>query len=304
MKKNYLKNLIKIIIILVCFVFVFVNLDKDLVLKTLKSVNFNFVLTSLIFFLVYLFFYGLFIFKIFNYLFPERLNLISWFKIFINANFLNSIPFLGFVYKGYRLKNYKISIKNYLFANIFISWLAITIFFLIFSLEIVFFVSPKISIFDFPIFLILLFISITALFSPKIGSYFFSKLNLKNDFINSLFYFLQKNFSKKIVKHYLSYGLVLHIFIFFTYFFIIKLLNIPISLKIIIVIFLINEVVDAIPFPNNNLLITEILGGITATFVGVAFTEFVLIKFTFRIINIMMIVPIFLFINTIFKSEL
>ena len=75
-------------------------------------------------------------------------------------------------------------------------------------------------------------------------------------------------------------------------------------MKIIIVIFLINEVVDAIPFPNNNLLITEILGGITATFVGIAFTEFVLIKFTFRIINIMMIVPIFLFINTIFKSEL
>ena len=71
MKKNYLKNLIKIIIILVCFVFVFVNLDKDLVLKTLKSVNFNFILPSLIFFLVYLFFYGLFIFKIFNYLFPK-----------------------------------------------------------------------------------------------------------------------------------------------------------------------------------------------------------------------------------------
>ena len=56
--------------------------------------------------------------------------------------------------------------------------------------------------------------------------------------------------------------------------------------------------------PNNNLLVTEILGGITATFVGVAFTEFVLIKFVFRIINLIIIIPVFIIVNILFKSEL
>ena len=194
--------------------------------------------------------------------------------------------------------------KDYLFANVFISWLAITIFFIIFSLEIIFLVTPKISIFNIPVFLILLILSMLAFISPRIGEFFFIKLNIKIDIIKSLFVFLRKNFSKKIIKYYLSYGLLLHVFIFFTYFFIIKLLNIPIGLKIIIVIFLINEVIDSIPLPNNNFLLTEILGGITASFVGVGFTEFVLIKFTFRIINLIMIIPIFLLVNILFKSEL
>ncbi len=304
MKKNYFINFIKLIIILICFGFIFINLDQSLIVKTAERLNFHFISHAIIFFLMYLFCYALFIFKIYDYLFPYKLKLSSWFKIFINGNFFNSIPMLGFVYKGYRLNNYKISVKDYLFANIFISWLAITIFFVIFSLEIIFFVTPKISLFNIPVFLLLLFVSISAFFSPKIGSYAFSKLKLKINFVDSLFSFLQKNFGKKIVKYYLSYGLLLHIFVFLTYFFIIKLLNLPISLKIIIVIFLINEVVDSIPLPNNNLLITEILGGITATFVGVAFTEFVLIKFTFRIINLFMIMPIFLFVNIVFKSEL
>ena len=304
MSKKFFLNFIKIFTVFSCFGFVYFNLDKSLVLEIFKKINLDFIYPSMIFFLVYLICYALFIFKIYDYLFPSKIKLNIWYKIFINGNFLNSIPFLGFLYKGYRLNNYKISVKDYLFANVFISWLAITIFFIIFSLEIIFLVTPKISIFNIPVFLILLILSMLAFISPRIGEFFFIKLNIKIDIIKSLFVFLRKNFSKKIIKYYLSYGLLLHVFIFFTYFFIIKLLNIPIGLKIIIVIFLINEVIDSIPLPNNNFLLTEILGGITASFVGVGFTEFVLIKFTFRIINLIMIIPIFLLVNILFKSEL
>ncbi len=304
MKNNFLINSLKILTIFSCFVFLYINIDKDLVIKIFKEVNINYISPSLIFFSLYLMIYTIFIFKIYNYLYPSRLKLLTWVKIFINGNFLNSVPFLGFLYKGYRLTNYNISIKDYLFANVFISWLAITIFFLIFSIEIIFLVTPKISFFDIPVFLILLIISISAFTSPKIATFILSKSKIKIDIINSLFLFLQNRFSKKIVKHYLTYGLVLHFCIFLTYFFIIKLLSIPIGLKIIIVIFLINEIIDSIPMPNNNLLVTEILGGITATFVGVAFTEFVLIKFVFRIINLIIIIPVFIIVNILFKSEL
>ncbi len=304
MKNKFIINFLKLLVIVACFSFLYLNIDKDLALKVLLEINSDYILPSILFFLIYMMVYTIFIFKIYDYLYPSKLNLSSWIKIFINGNFLNSIPLLGFVYKGYRLINYKISIKDYLFANVFISWLAIAIFFLVFSLEIIFLVTPKISIFDIPIFLILLFISLLAFTSPKIASFILSKLKIKIDIINSLFLFLQKRFSKKIITHYLSYGLILHSCIFLTYFFIIKLLNIPIGLKIIIVIFLINEIIDSIPMPNNNLFITEILGGITATFVGVSFTEFVLIKFTFRIIHLIIIIPVFIIVNIAFKSEL
>lgn len=304
MKKNFLINIVKLLIIVFCFSFIFINLDQNFILKTFKRINFDFIFPSILFVLIYFFCYGLFIFKIYDYLFPSKLRLSTWLKIFINGSFLNSIPLLGFAYKGYRLNNYKISVKDYLFANIFITWLAISVLFIFFSLEIIFFVTPKISIFNIPVFLIFLFISISAFVSPKVCSYLLTKISFKIEILNSLFSFLQKNLSIKILRYYFSYGLLLHIFVFFIYFFIVKLLNIPISLKIIIVIFLINEVIDSIPFPNNNFLVTEILGGITATFIGVAFTEFVLIKFTFRIINLFMIIPVFLIVNILYKSEL
>ena len=304
MKNKFIINSFKFLIIAACFIFLYFNIDTDLVIKIIQEINTNYILPSFLFFSIYMMVYTIFIFKIYDYLYPSKLNLSAWIKIFINGNFLNSIPFLGFVYKGYRLTNYKISIKDYLFANVFISWLAISIFFLVFSLEIIFLVTPKITIFNIPVFLILLCISLLAFTSPKIANFTLSNLKIKIDIINSLFLFLQKKFSKKIITHYLSYGLILHTCIFLTYFFIIKLLNIPIGLKIIIVIFLINEIIDSIPMPNNNLFITEILGGITATFVGVGFTEFVLIKFTFRIIHLIIIVPVFVILNIAFKSEL
>lgn len=304
MKNLFIINSLKLLVIVACFIFLYLNIDKDLVIKIFQEINSNYILPSILFFSIYMMVYTFFIFKIYDYLYPTKLKLSSWIKIFINGSFLNSIPFLGFVYKGYRLTNYKISIKDYLFANVFISWLAITIFFLVFTLEIIFLVTPKISIFDIPVFLILLFISFLAFTSPKIASFILSNLKIKIDIINSLLFFLQKKFSKKIIKHYLSYGLILHTCIFLTYFFIIKLLNIPIGLKIMIVIFLINEIIDSIPMPNNNLFVTEILGGITATFVGVGFTEFVLIKFTFRIIHLLIIIPVFVILNIAFKSEL
>jgi hypothetical protein len=305
MKKNFSYNLIKIITVSICFSFLYYNLDISLIKKTLKNLNYDFIIPLISVFVLYLIAYSIFIFKIYDHLFKSKLVLISWIKIFINGNFLNSIPLFGFIYKGYKLNKYGISIKEYFFANVFISWFAISIFFLIYSLEIIFLVNPEISIFNIPVYLLLLLISFLVFFGPKIGNYFLQKLNINIQIIKSLFVFLEKNrLSKKMVKHYLTYGLLLHGLIFCTYFFVVKLLNIPISFKIIIVIFLINEIIDAIPIPNNNFLLTELIGGFTATFVGVAFTEFVLIKFVFRIINLIIIIPIFIIINILFKSEL
>lgn len=304
MKIKLFTNLIKGLVIIGCFSFVYYNLDLNLVTNILSKINFDYILPTILAFSAYLFIYALFIFKIYNYLFPLKLNFQSWGKIFVNGNFFNSIPFLGFLYKGYRLNFYKISVKDYLFASVFISWLAITIFFLIFAVEIFFLVSPKISIFNIPVFLILIILSMLTYISPRVGIFSLSRLKIDINILSSLFSFLQKNISKKIIKHYLSYGLLLHFFIFLIYFFIVNLLNIPIGLKTIIVIFLINEVIDSIPIPNNNFLLTEIIGGFTATFVGVAFTEFVLIKFLFRLINLVIIIPIFLIINILFKSEI
>ena len=135
--------------------------------------------------------------------------------------------------------------------------------------------------------------------------FFLKKLNINIKILNSLLLFLE-DIRKKgtMTKHYLSYGLLLHVLVFTTYFFVIKLLNIPVGFKIIIIIFLISEIIDSLPIPNNNFLLTELIGGFTATFVGVVFTEFVLIKLVFRITNLIVIIPIFLLINILFKSEL
>ena len=173
---NLFINIAKIVTILICFGFLYYNLDFILINKILLNIRFDNLLPLIISFILYLFFYSLFVFKIYDYLFKSKLTFKSWLKIFINGNFLNSIPFFGFIYKGYRLKNYNISVKNYLFANIFISWFAIAIFFFIYSMEIAFLVNTKISIFDIPVYIILLSLSILAFFGPFIGNFFFKKI--------------------------------------------------------------------------------------------------------------------------------
>ena len=305
MKNKYFNYAFKIIITCGCFGFLYLNLDFEMIKRIISDLEFNNILPLIITFFLYLLLYAFFIFKIYDHLFQSKLTLNTWLKIFVNGNFLNSIPFLGFIYKGYKLKDYGISVKKYLFANIFISWFAITIFFFIYSIEIAFLVNTEISLFNIPIYLILILISILGFFGPRIAKFVLENLNINIEILNSLLLFLEKTRKQgTMTKHFLSLGFLLHIFVFSTYFFIIKFLSIPIGFKIIVILFLINEIIDSIPIPNNNFLLTEIIGGFTATFVGVAFTEFVLIKFAFRIINLIIIIPIFLFINILFKSEL
>ena len=305
MKKKQTLNFVKLIIVFLCFIFLYYNIDVELIKKVLNNLKYNFFAPMILFILFHLITYSIFVFKIYKYFYKTKLTLGNWMKIFINGNFLNTIPLLGFAYKGYKLNNYGISIKKYLFANVFISWFSIVVFFLIYAFEIILFVNVEINIFDIPIYLFLLSISILVFFGPKIGNFILLKLNININIIKSLFSFLIKSsFSKKMIIHYLTYGLLLHVLVFFSYFFIIKLLNIPISFTIVIVIFLINEIIDSIPIPNNNFLLTEIVGGITATFVGVAFTEFFIIKFVFRIMYMIIVTPIFILINILFKSEL
>ena len=133
MKNKYFIKFIKLFLVILCFGFLYNNIDTDLASEIIKDINFNYLFPVMIIFLLYLITYSIFIFKIYDNLFVSKLKLNTWIKIFINGNFLNSIPFFGFLYKGYRLNNYEISVKNYLFANVFISWLAISIFFLFYS---------------------------------------------------------------------------------------------------------------------------------------------------------------------------
>ena len=53
------------------FWIVYFNLDKSLVLEIFKKINLDFIYPSMIF-LVYLICYALFIFKIYDYLFPSK----------------------------------------------------------------------------------------------------------------------------------------------------------------------------------------------------------------------------------------
>jgi len=141
--------------------------------------------------------------------------------------------------------------------------------------------------------------------APQILFFFSKKLNLQYNKINSLLLFLINNSKKKnIFKMYLTYGFLLHILEFLIYFLAIKLLGIPIGLKFIFVIFIINMILDSNPIVRNNLAVTELLGGVILTLVGGSFSEFVIIKVVVRIVNLSIIIPLFLLLNLFFKSEI
>ncbi len=299
---------IKFFVVIICVSIIYWNIkNENVISETLSKIEYKNFLIPLVLAVIIMTLWSNLIFNTLKGTVNLKINFQTWVKIFFNSQFYNFIPFAGFFYKGIQLKRYAIPYKEYLFNYLFIIWCFSIIAFLIYSLEIAIFVDYKLNFFFIPIVILFPLISLTIFFAPKISNLILNKIRTKNKiftFFYDLGLFLIKNIKKKKVRNtfFLNF-ITIHIFDFLLYFSVVKFLNIPISLKTIFLIWLINTIIDLFPVTPQNIAVSELLSAFTGTLLGINFTSGMLVRIFVRFSWMCSAIVVFIFSNLFLRFE-
>lgn len=308
--KKYKKyqNYFRSIIIVICCSIIYFNVkNENVIVETLQNLNLIKFIGPFVIALIIMMLWSNLIFNTFKESVNLKIKYSTWTKIFFNSQFYNFIPFAGFLYRGFILKEYNISYKNYLFNYLFINWIYSITAFLVFGLEIAIFVDIKLSFFIIPIIILFPALSLLIFIGPIVFNFFYKKFFIENillKFLNDLSYFLINNINKKKLKRnfFISFALI-HIFDFFLYFSVVNFLNIPISIKTIFLIWLINTIIDLFPITPQNIAVSELLSALIGTFLGINFTSGMLVRVFVRASWVCSAIFYFIFSNFFLKFE-
>ena len=144
--------------------------------------------------------YSQLILNILNLTTEIKISQRNWLYVFFNSQFLDIIPFTGFIYKAMRLKKFNLDYSHFFFSYvlIFVLWIIIYCFFFFTEITIYSFFTSDLLYFKYGIFFLILctFLLIAIEFTNK----FLSKLNFKKIIflkIKSLSNFIKQNILKK-----------------------------------------------------------------------------------------------------------
>ena len=119
MKKIY--RVVQSSIIILCFYLIIKKiLAEDANLSIFSNLEPHLLILGVFFSTIVIFLYGSLVYKILKLLTNVKLKVRAWFYIFLNSQFLDSIPFTGFIYKAFRLKKIGLSYSNFFSSYIFI----------------------------------------------------------------------------------------------------------------------------------------------------------------------------------------
>ena len=305
MNKNFYK-LIQYLFITICFFIIFKTIKEE---KEIHNIMFNIdiykffpaVIVSIFLVLVY----SQMIFKLSRHTTNLKISKKKWVYIFLNSQFLDTIPFAGFIYKAVNLKKYNLEYKYFVFvyAFIFYSWIIVYLFLFFIDTIIISLYFGLIKYF---------YISILFLISSVMVFFFIKLINhLSNKFPSNLYLlskakeliiFTNKNLVKKNILIFLKSGTIIHISEFCLYYLVINFLQLDLSFKVIFTIFFVNSLIDFFPITPKNIGVSELISGLLLSLIGFNFTTGVLIRIFIRLSSIFATIILFLF-NNIFLSE-
>lgn len=304
----YYSSYIKFFVIVICVSIVYWNVkNEDIISETLQKIELKNFIFPLILGIVIMTLWSNLIYNTLKGTLNLNIKFQTWAKIFFNSQFYNFIPFAGFFYKGIQLNRYNISYKNYLFNYLFIIWSFSIFAFLIYAIEIAIFVDYKLNFFFVPIVLLFPFLSLSIFLLPKISELILNKIKTNNrikSFFEDLSIFLNRNIKKKKIRNKFFFNvLTIHLFDFLLYVSVVEFLDIPISIKTIFLIWLINTIIDLFPITPQNIAVSELLAAFTGTLLGINFTSGILVRIFVRLSWICSAIIVFIFSNLFLRFE-
>ncbi len=308
MKNNIYKSF-QILVVAICLLLIFkIVFEEEQVKNILVNINIYKFLPCILVSIFITLFYSQLIFNVIRLTTKIQITSRKWLYIFLNSQFLDTIPFAGFFYKAIRLKKYNLDYKYFLFSYLFIFTIWIVIYLFFFSLDTIFlyyFYENK----NFLIFSLVFFLSgILAFLSIKLLNFILIKINIKKKFflkLKSLVFFIKKNIKKKkIIKIFVKFGLLIHIFEFILYVIVIDFLQFDLDLKTVFIIFLVNSIIDFFPLTPKNIGFSELITGGLLSVIGFNFTSGVILKLFVRVSALIATTALFFLNNIFFNDEI
>tara|TARA_B100000963_G_scaffold357159_1_gene378733 strand:- start:1414 stop:2343 length:930 start_codon:yes stop_codon:yes gene_type:complete len=309
MNKNNIYKSFQTIIVIICLLLIFkILFEEEEVKNILINLNFYKFLPCILISVFITLFYSQLIFNIILATTKIKISSRKWLYIFLNSQFLDTIPFAGFFYKAIRLKKYNLEYSYFLYSYLFIFtvWIILYLFFFSIDSLILFFFFENNNYLLLSVICILL--SVLTLFLIKLLNYILIKLNFKKKIFikfKLLIFFIKKNIlKKKTSKIFLKYGIMIHLFELVLYVIVIDFLQLNLSIRTIFVIFFVNSVIDFFPLTPKNIGFSELITGGLLSFIGFNFTTGVILKLFVRVSSLLSTTALFFLNNIFFNDEI
>ena len=197
----------------------------------------------------------------------------KWNLIYFNSQFLNSIPFLGILYRAKQLKNLNLGYDKFFAVYLMITWLYLFLTLLFISFEMLIFM-PDYKFLNINLYYLTfacgIFIIILPLIFLKLILFIFKEYLTNKNYLSKLKILLSifdiTTHKAKFLRHFIFLFTFLHIFEFLILFELMSGLKLDISLHKSYLIFIGMSLVDSINILPQNILISDIGYGFVTKF--------------------------------------
>jgi len=285
-----LKTFFKLFLIVLCLIFIYLNLKESQ--NIIDGItNFGLIKISKIILLCMLtiFIYCKLILITLRHLGNLKILNRKWNLIYFNSQFLNSIPFLGILYRAKQLKNLNLGYDKFFAIYLLITWLYLFLSLLVISFELLIFI-PDYKFLNIKLYYLTstcgIFIIILPLLFLKLIKLMFTKYLTKNNYLSKVKILLTifdiTKYDAKFVKNFFSLFMLLHLLEFLTFFELTTGLILEISLYKSYLFFIGMSLVDTINILPQNILVSEIGYGFVTKFIEQDFQLGVISKLYLR----------------------
>jgi hypothetical protein len=273
------------------FLILFFLIQKDffLIKKIIKQENIKFIIYLFISFIILSNIQCVRFFFNIRYLSKCNIKFINWGKVYFYSCILNfGIPFLGHIYRSNYLKKLGFGYKNYISLNYFIGILVVIINLILIFSEVLFLKFDSFIFFLIPVIIFYLFI-FSPFFLSTVGEFLKKFYFLSYKFvvvavdILSVIIIYIKNINN--ITLFIIFTILIHFFELLAFGITSYLIIDDINLIKIIYLFFISFLFTRIQLFSNIFGLNEILTGQAAVFLGLYFTEGLLVQLLLRISN-------------------
>ena len=285
-----MKTFFKLFLILSCFIFIYLNLKEN---QNLINNIFNFELSKILKIILFcslsIIIYSKLILMTLRHICGLKILNRKWSLIYFNSQFLNSIPFLGILYRAKQLKNLNLSYDKFFAVYLMITWLYLFLTLLIITFEILILI-PNYKFMNINLYYLSLiggiFVITLPLISIKIIQFIFKKYLIKKNYLSKiksllLIFDLTKHHTK-FLRNFIIFFIFLHILEFLIFFELMTGLRLEINFYKSYLIFVGMSLIDTINILPQNILISDIGYGFITKYVEEDFQLGVMTKLYLR----------------------
>jgi len=284
------KTFFKLFLIISCFIFIYLNLkDNQNLINNLINFELFKILKIILFCTLSIVIYSKLILMTLRYICDLKILNRKWSLIYFNSQFLNSIPFLGILYRAKQLKNLNLSYDKFFAVYLMITWLYLFLTLLIISFEILILI-PNYKLMNINLYYLSLiggiFVIILPFIAIKIIQFISKKYLTNKNYLSkikslSLIFDLTK-YNFKFLRNFIILFIFLHIFEFLIFFELITGLKLEINFYKSYLIFVGMSLIDTVNILPQNILISDIGYGFITEYVEEDFKLGVMTKLYLR----------------------